>query len=98
MSDIRLRLLVAAMLFASGVSAQTSQDVAEQVKALYPDVEKLYIDLHRNPELAFHEQRTAATLAARVQALGYEVTTGVGGTGIVALLRNGPGPVVMLRT
>ncbi|MBA3963620.1 MAG: amidohydrolase, partial [Chthoniobacterales bacterium] len=90
------------MLFASGVSAQTSHKVngigAEQVNAIYPDIEKLYIDLHRNPELGFHEQRTAATLAARVKALGYEVTTGVGGTGIVAILKNGPGPVVMLRT
>src|SRR5262252_5864248 len=69
-----------------------------KVDAIYPDVDKLYVDLHRNPELAFHETRTAATLAARVKALGYEVTTGVGGTGIVAILKNGPGPVVMLRT
>jgi len=42
--------------------------------------------------------RTAATLAARVKALGYDVTTGVGRTGLVAVMRNGPGPVVMLRT
>ncbi|HEX9084649.1 MAG TPA: amidohydrolase, partial [Gemmatimonadaceae bacterium] len=83
-------------------SAQMSREDngvgAAQVDAIYPDIEKLYIDLHRNPELAFHEQRTAAVLAARVKALGYEVTTGVGGTGIVAILKNGPGPVVMLRT
>jgi hippurate hydrolase len=58
----------------------------------------LYQDLHRNPELAFQETRTAATLAARLTSLGYEVTTGVGGTGIVALLRNGQGPTAMLRT
>lgn len=68
------------------------------VDAIYPSIDALYIDLHRNPELAFHEQRTAATLAARVKALGFEVTTGVGGTGVVAILKNGPGPVVMLRT
>jgi len=71
---------------------------AAPVDAIYPDIEKLYIDLHQNPELAFHEQRTAATLAARVKALGFDVTTGVGGTGVVAILKNGPGPVVMLRT
>jgi hippurate hydrolase len=71
---------------------------ARQVNAIYPEVEALYIDLHRNPELAFHEQQTAAKLAERTRALGYEVTTGVGGTGIVALLRNGAGPTVMLRT
>ena len=71
---------------------------AAQVDAIYPDIDKLYIDLHANPELPLHEQRTAATLAARVKALGYEVTTGVGGNGIVAILKNGPGPTVMLRT
>jgi len=66
--------------------------------ALEPELEALYKDLHAHPELAFHETRTAELLASRVRALGYDVTTGVGGTGIVALLRNGPGPVVMLRT
>lgn len=69
-----------------------------EVEAIYPDIEALYIDLHRNPELAFQETRTAATLAARVKALGFEVTTGVGLTGVVAVLKNGPGPVVMMRT
>jgi hippurate hydrolase len=85
-------LLVAALL------AGTASADSAQVDAIYPGVESLYMDMHRNPELAFHEQRTAATLAARVKALGFEVTTGVGGTGVVAILKNGPGPVVMLRT
>jgi hippurate hydrolase len=89
---------IAVLLVASSTSAQAGGASGAQVDAIYPGIEKLYIDLHRNPELAFHEQRTAATLAARVKALGYEVTTGVGGTGIVAILKNGPGPVVMLRT
>lgn len=70
----------------------------EQVDAVYPEVESLYFDLHRNPELALQEQQTAAKLADRTKALGYEVTTGVGGTGVVAILRNGPGPTVLLRT
>ena len=78
-------------------TAWTTPSTAE-VDAIYPDVEALYIDLHRNPELAFQEVQTAAKLAARVKALGYEVTTGVGRTGIVAVLKNGPGPTVMLRT
>jgi hippurate hydrolase len=102
MSHVRLIFLLAAMLLASTGSAQTSHSVngvgEEEVNAIYPDIDKLYIDLHRNPELAFHEQRTAALLAARVKAFGYEVTTGVGGTGLVAILKSGPGPVVMLRT
>jgi hippurate hydrolase len=86
-----------ALLLTTGASAQT-RDTAAQVNAIYPDVETLYIDLHRNPELAFHETRTAATLAARLEALGYTVTSGIGGTGIVAILKNGAGPVVMFRT
>src|SRR3569833_1278752 len=79
---------VAAAIAALVMSASTAvhaDDRKAQVDAIYPDVEKLYIDLHRNPELAFHEKRTAATLAARVKALGFTVATGVGGTGVVGL-------------
>jgi hippurate hydrolase len=70
----------------------------EQLNASYPAIETLYQDLHRNPELGFNEHQTAAKLAERAKALGFDVTTGVGGTGVVAILRNGPGPTVMLRT
>lgn len=96
-------ILAVCLLAAGGAAAQTkptpwTAPSADQVNAVYGGVEALYFDLHRNPELAFHEQRTAAKLADIVKALGYEVTTGVGGTGIVAVLRNGPGPTVMLRT
>src|SRR5450631_4159500 len=69
-----------------------------QVDAIYPDVEALYKDLHANPELAFEEVQTAAKLASWMKKLGYDVTTGVGRTGIVAVLKNGSGPTVMLRT
>jgi hippurate hydrolase len=79
-------------------SATWTTPSAEQVNAIYPEVKSLYLDLHRTPELAMHEQQTAAKLAERARSLGYEVTTGVGGTGIVAVLRNGEGPKVLLRT
>ena len=69
-----------------------------EISALVPELEGLYRDLHEHPELAFHEERTASALAKRLKALGFEVTTGVGQTGLVAILRNGSGPVVMLRT
>ncbi|MDP9161974.1 MAG: amidohydrolase [Acidobacteriota bacterium] len=69
-----------------------------EIEALEPELEGVYKDLHEHPELAFHEERTASTLAERLRALGFEVTTGVGQTGLVAILRNGFGPVVMLRT
>jgi hippurate hydrolase len=68
------------------------------VDAVYPAAHELYLDLHQNPELSSHETQTAAKLAARLRALGYEVTEGVGGTGVVAILKNGAGPTVMLRT
>ena len=102
MKNIGRAAFLAALIIAASASAQSSGTAAgsgaAQVDAIYPDIEKLYIDLHQNPELAFHEQRTAATLAARVKSLGFEVTTGVGGTGLVAILKNGAGPTVMLRT
>ncbi|MFC0283419.1 amidohydrolase [Camelimonas abortus] len=57
----------------------------------------IYKDLHQHPELAFEEKRTAGVVARELKALGYDVREGVGGTGVVAILRNGPGPVVMYR-
>ncbi len=57
----------------------------------------LYRDLHAHPELAFQEHRTAAIVADRMRALGLDVTEGVGGTGVVAVLANGDGPTVWLR-
>jgi amidohydrolase len=61
------------------------------------DLEELYRDVHRHPELSMQEQRTAGLAAERLSAAGFEVTAGVGGTGVVGLLRNGEGPTVMLR-
>lgn len=93
-------LLIVLFLLAARGAAQTAwtTPAANEIDAVYPDVEKLYFDLHRAPELAFQEVQTAATLADRVKQLGYDVTTGVGRTGIVAVMKNGPGPTVMLRT
>ncbi|GAA1808528.1 amidohydrolase [Planosporangium flavigriseum] len=64
---------------------------------LLPDLTELYQNLHRHPELSFEENRTAAELGHHLRDLGYEVTTGVGRTGVVGVLRNGDGPTVMLR-
>ncbi len=64
---------------------------------LLPDLEKLYIDIHSHPELSMQETRTAGVAAERLRAAGFEVTTGVGKTGVVGLLKNGAGPTVMLR-
>jgi len=61
------------------------------------DLADFYKDLHAHPELAFAEHRTAALVAARLRDLGYQVTEGVGRTGVVGVLRNGDGPVALLR-
>ena len=70
---------------------------APAVDGLLPDLESFYKDLHSHPELSMEERRTSALAADRLRAAGYEVTTGVGKTGVVGLLRNGDGPTVMLR-
>jgi len=57
----------------------------------------LYLDLHRHPELSFREVRTAGIVAERLAAFGFEVTTAIGRTGVVGQLRNGDGPVDLLR-
>ena len=83
----------------SNASAQNRPaDIAAEVDAVYAQADALYRDLHRQPELSGREEKTAATLAAGLRALGYEVTTGVGRTGVVGVLKNGAGPVVLLRT
>ncbi len=62
-----------------------------------PELEALYIDIHAHPELSTRETRTADLVATHLHEAGFDVTTGVGGTGVVGLLRNGAGPTVMLR-
>ena len=65
--------------------------------ATRPWQEDLYRDLHSHPELSHEEHRTAAAVADRLSQFGFEVTTGVGGTGVVGVLRNGDGKTVLLR-
>lgn len=64
----------------------------------YPHLDALYKDLHQHPELGFQETRTAGLLAAEMRKLGFTVTEGVGKTGLVAILKNGEGPTVLVRT
>ena len=71
--------------------------VFHHLTSLLPDLEALYKDVHAHPELSMQETRTADLAAQRLRDDGYEVTTKVGKTGVVGLLRNGDGPTVMLR-
>jgi hippurate hydrolase len=78
--------------------AGTRAAIDRSLDAQYPHLKAIYEDIHLHPELGFQEARTAAKLAGEMKALGFEVTEGVGKTGIVALYTNGPGPTVMIRT
>jgi amidohydrolase len=102
MRGLARRLAAVAAAAFGAASIVTTQDrptdIAAEVDAVYAQAESLYRDLHRQPELSGREEKTAATLAAGLKALGYDVTTGVGRTGVVGVLKNGPGPTVLLRT
>jgi hippurate hydrolase len=88
-------LAVSFLLLSSALSAS---DLRESVARDYEArLSQLYLHFHQNPELSNMEFETASRLATEIRALGYEVTEGVGGTGVVAVLENGDGPTVMFR-
>ena len=87
---LSLPLMTSALLAALATAAPASAAPA--------DLAALYVDLHQHPELAFQETRSSAILADEARAAGFTVTTGVGKTGVVAVLVNGPGPVLLIRT
>lgn len=95
-------LLLALTASTSSVQATEPNPLSAQLKhsldRQYPHLDALYKDLHQHPELGFQEQRTAARLAKEMRALGFEVTEGLGRTGLVAIYRNGDGPTIMVRT
>jgi amidohydrolase len=93
-----LPLALSLSLFAQPARQGTGSPALAPLEALYPDLDKFYIDLHQTPELSFHEEKTSAKLGARLKALGFEVTEHVGGYGIVGVLRNGPGRTILVRT
>lgn len=93
---------LAASALALAVAAQPAgaEDVAtkEAIEAEYDNyLAPLFLDFHQNPELGFRENRTAAKMAEELKAAGLEVTTGVGGTGVVGILKNGKGPLILIR-
>ena len=79
------------------VKSSPSEPILANLDGLLAELETIYKDIHSHPELSMQEERTANVAANHLRAVGYEVTTGVGKTGVVGLLRNGEGPTVMLR-
>ena len=88
---------VAAAIFAVSFSAN-ADGLTDAVKKDYDEyLWPLFDHFHRNPELSLIENDTAARMASELRAAGFEVTEGVGGTGVVAMMDNGAGPLVMMR-
>ena len=92
---LRACLIIAAILASNAGSAETLREAV--AKDYRENLAELFLHFHQNPELSFREFETSKRLAKEIRALGYEVTEGVGQTGIVAVLKNGRGPTVMLR-
>ena len=93
-------LLIAAALHAPAAAAPSADVVARLdavVAADAPRLTAIFKDFHQHPEIAFTETRTAGIVARELKALGYDVTTGVGKTGVVGVLKNGPGPTLWFR-
>jgi amidohydrolase len=82
---------------ARNVAADETSPLARWVDANLRPIVELYEHLHRNPELSMQEEKTAARMADEVRAVGAKVTTGIGKHGVVGVLENGPGKVLMLR-
>ncbi len=90
--------ILAALLATCAIAAPASaQDLRQAINADMPDLMTLYRDLHAHPELSMQETRSAARMADEARRAGFTVTTGVGRTGVVAVLANGPGPILLLR-
>ncbi|WP_081933169.1 amidohydrolase [Sphingopyxis sp. LC363] len=87
----------ALVLTVSGAMPAAAQALRGEVEQQMPSLMAIYKDLHAHPELSFMEVRSAGILAAEARELGFKVTEKVGGTGIVAVMENGAGPVVMVR-
>ena len=94
---MRMKLLAAVLMASAMSGAAFAQDLRQSIRQDMPGLLEIYRDLHAHPELSLQETRSAARMADEARRLGFTVTTGVGGTGVVAVMENGPGPVLMLR-
>jgi amidohydrolase len=99
-----MKTILLTFTFLSLVTCLNSQkaDIIQSIRKSADQLEKshfnIYVDLHRNPELSLMEFETAKKMAAGLRDMGFDVTTGIGGNGVVGVYRNGPGKTIMLRT
>ncbi|MBS0421738.1 MAG: amidohydrolase [Proteobacteria bacterium] len=97
-AHLRPSVLLTGLAAAAPLAAPAATPLSQEVNDSYAQAYKLYVDLHQHPELSGNESQTASKVAAALKAQGYTVTEHVGGTGVVAILKNGAGPTIMLRT
>jgi hippurate hydrolase len=94
---MKIRSIAAAAALSALTAPAHADALQDAIASDMPSLMALYRDLHANPELSMQEVATAAKLAAEARKLGFQVTTGVGKTGVVAVMRNGDGPVLLIR-
>ena len=97
-SLLPVALLLLASVRVGATDAALTQLVAGKVDADYANLLAFYTDLHLHPELSLMEEKTSAKVAAALRAAGFEVTEKIGGYGVVGVLKNGPGPTLLVRT
>src|SRR5436305_10423797 len=91
------KLLLGAAAAMTALSPATAAALSDAIRGDMPQLMNLYRDIHAHPELSMQEVRTPAKLAPEMRKLGFEVTEHVGKTGVVAVMKNGPGPVLLIR-
>ncbi len=96
-------VLVAISIITIGFQTQNSTQesqgtIQKEIEYEYPSLEILYRDLHSHPEMSFREQKTSIRLESELRDIGFEVSSYIGGYGIVGILRNSNGPIVLIRT
>lgn len=97
MKILLFSLIIFTSLIVFPLSGYT-QDVDRFIDDIYPELDQLYKHLHQNPELSLQEKETSARIASELKSLGYQVTENVGGYGVVGVLENGAGPVLLIRS
>lgn len=96
-----MKIKIATLILVSSLfihAASIAQSIDEFIDKIYPELDALYKHLHQNPELSLQEKETSIIIADELRKIGYEVTEGIGAYGVVGLFKNGPGPVLLIRT
>ena len=91
-------VILSVMMVRIASGAALKEEITAIVEREYPALEKIYVGVHQAPELSLMEEKTSAMLAGELRKAGYEVTEHVGGYGVVAMMKNGEGKTLMIRT